>query len=111
MKTTIQEFEIKPTEVVQGNNGKFETIETDETTTLRVITPHNDCGCSCIICPNCGAHELDHKWKPKTQEEKENYPMGKWNIRAFKVDNWSHCLECDCWFDMDGNIELPEKKE
>lgn len=55
--------------------------------------------CRCIICPNCGAHEIDHDWKPQTEEEKRIYIFGhRFNIRAFKVDNWSHCLKCDKWF-------------
>ena len=62
--------------------------------------------CSCLICPNCGAHEIDHDWKPTTEKEKIMYPMGKFNIKAFKVDNESHCLKCECWFDLEGNIRV-----
>lgn len=67
---------------------------------IKVIIPKTECGC--LICPKCGAHEIDHDWQPKTEEEKRMYPMGKWNIRAFKVDDSSHCLKCGCWFELDG---------
>jgi len=47
--------------------------------------------CRCIICPNCGAHEL---------VDCAEIDVDKWGyqIKAFKVDNHSHCLKCDTWF-------------
>lgn len=89
-----------------------ENVETGEKTPIqiKIITPINE-GCTCLICPNCGAHEVDHDWKPTTEEEKKTYIFGcRFNIRAFKVDDWSHCLQCDCWFDLKGNIEGGKKK-
>ena len=71
-----------------------------------IVKPDTECGC--LICPNCGAHEIDHDFEPTTEEEKKNYPMGKWNIRAFKVDETSHCLKCNCWFDLDGSFYIPK---
>ena len=57
--------------------------------------------CECMICPNCGAHEL------QDCANKNNIPAKdwRWNIRPFKVDDWSHCLKCDKWFDINGNFE------
>jgi len=50
-----------------------------------------------VDCPNCGAVEA---------YEDATSPTGmRFNVRAFRVDDWSHCLKCDCWFDMNGNIE------
>lgn len=64
-----------------------------------IVKPNTPCGC--LICPNCGAHEVDHDWKPQTEEEKKTYIFGcRFNIRAFKVDNSSHCLKCDKWFEV-----------
>ena len=48
--------------------------------------------CQCLICPNCGAHEL---------ENCSETDIDKWRfqIKAFRVDNSSHCLKCDTWFE------------
>jgi len=56
-----------------------------------VVKPINKEGCNCLICPNCGAHEVENC------QEKD---VSKWRfqIRAFKVDDKSHCLKCDTWF-------------
>lgn len=54
-----------------------------------------------LCCPRCGAKEV-----------KDNtLPIDQWvfQIKAYRVDNWSKCLICeaaginDCWFDDDGN--------
>ncbi len=78
--------------------------EIKEMVEIKVVTPpKTEQGCNCLICPKCGAHEIDHDWKPTTEKEKKEYIFGKrFNIRAFKVDDSSHCLKCDCWFDLDG---------
>ena len=57
-----------------------------------VMKPKTECGC--LICPNCGAHEIvDCQNKDKID------PIEwRWNIRPYKVDEWSHCLKCDRWF-------------
>jgi len=50
-----------------------------------------------LDCPNCGAPEV----------EDESLPVDQWkfNIRAYRVDDWSECRKCGCWFDMEGNID------
>ncbi len=53
--------------------------------------------CECIICPNCQAHELLNCHIPSDEH--------RWQIRPFKVDNWSHCLICGCWFNLQGVFE------
>ncbi|RKY40185.1 MAG: hypothetical protein DRP85_09070 [Candidatus Makaraimicrobium thalassicum] len=58
--------------------------------------PHGP-NCGCLVCPNCGASEVDDCRKPVDE--------WKFQIKAFKVDDWSHCLVCGCWFDLEGNIE------
>jgi hypothetical protein len=47
--------------------------------------------CQCLICPLCGAHELKNCGEPD---------VDKWlfQIRAFRVDNFSECLACKSWF-------------
>lgn len=52
-----------------------------------------------ITCPNCGATELT--------PESAGKPVSEWQfqIKAFRVDDWSHCLKCDCWFDLAGNVQ------
>lgn len=46
-----------------------------------------------IVCPYCNCHET---YKPA----KESGNTNKWffMIKAFVVDNKSHCLNCDNWF-------------
>lgn len=58
--------------------------------------------CMCLICPNCGAHELQNC-------DEELTLNSLWNIKAYKVDDCSHCLKCKCWFDTKGNIVLDEE--
>jgi len=57
--------------------------------------------CRCIICPNCDAHEI------KDCENQDKIPIEEWHwqIKPFKVDDWSHCLKCDKWFNIAGEIE------
>jgi len=62
--------------------------------------------CNCMICPNCGAHEIDNC----ENQDKINVREWKWNIKPFKVNNDSHCLKCDCWFDINGKIVEGGKK-
>jgi hypothetical protein len=51
--------------------------------------------CECLQCPYCGATEVDDCRKPGSE--------WKWQIRAFKIDNSSHCLICDNWFEVPGS--------
>src|SRR5690606_20601686 len=55
-----------------------------------------------VTCPNCGAPEVANG----------DAPVAEWrfNIRAFRVDDWSECVKCGCWFDLAGNIEAPPKE-
>ena len=57
--------------------------------------------CGCMICPNCKAHEIKD-----CGNMKDTSLDWEWQIRPFKVDNWSHCLKCNCWFDSNGKIEF-----
>lgn len=50
-----------------------------------------------LTCPNCGAPEVEDRTLPVEQ--------WRFNIRAFRVDDWSECRKCGCWFDQAGNIE------
>jgi len=63
--------------------------------------------CGCITCPNCGAHELLNCHLIGSIPS-DNL---RWQIRPFKVDNWSHCMICGCWFnskgEIDGNRNVP----
>jgi len=54
-----------------------------------------------IQCPVCGAPEVDDSvdWH---SDGDTYHPF--W-IRAYKVDNYHHCLWCDSWFHDDGDIE------
>lgn len=56
-----------------------------------------------IICPHCGATEVARWPEDATEEQRNNkFSMGvKWQIKAFKVDDHSHCLVCDRWFGLD----------
>lgn len=57
--------------------------------------------CICMICPNCGAHEIED-----CQNIKDNDLIhAKWNISGYKVDDWSHCHKCNCWFNDAGLIQ------
>lgn len=47
--------------------------------------------CNCLICPNCGAHEV--------RERTESGRTKTINIRAYKVANWSQCLVCAGYYD------------
>lgn len=53
--------------------------------TIHVVSgtekPHGP-NCGCLMCPNCGAPEVDDCRKPVDE--------WKWNIKAFRVDDWSH---------------------
>lgn len=67
-----------------------------------IVKVHAGSGkCGCIVCPNCGAHELlNCQFKDVLSAEK-----WRWQIRPFKVDNWSHCLVCGCWFNLEGKVQ------
>ena len=66
---------------------------------IRTVVGSDKCGC--IVCPNCGAHELlNCHLKAVLPVEK-----WRWQIRPFKVDDWSHCLVCSCWFNLEGKIQ------
>ncbi len=56
-----------------------------------------------IVCPKCGATELS--------SDSAGKPASEWKlqIKAFRVDDWSHCLMCDCWFNLAGAIEGEKK--
>jgi len=63
--------------------------------------------CKNLICPFCGVPEVEG---PEGQrcELCGGYVDGpqpisecKWNIRAFKVDDFSHCTRCNQWFKTD----------
>jgi hypothetical protein len=53
---------------------------------------HKDHGpnCTCMVCPYCGAAEIKDCSLPTEQ--------WYWQIRAYKVDNYSHCTVCGKWF-------------
>jgi len=68
---------------------------------LHIIKPKTACGC--LICPNCGQHEVNC--------EEADIVKKRFYIRAFKVDNDSHCLNCGAWFNLKGNYVLSEKFE
>jgi len=46
--------------------------------------------CNCLVCSKCGAKEVEDCSLPQNE--------WKWQIRAFKVDNYSHCMKCNNWF-------------
>ncbi len=52
-----------------------------------------------LTCANCGAPEVENPEAPVAER--------RFNIRAYRVDDWSECRKCGCWFDMAGNIERP----
>ena len=52
-----------------------------------------------MTCPNCGAKECVALPEDMPEEKKKSYGLGMfWCIRAFKVDDYSHCIVCDQWF-------------
>lgn len=53
-----------------------------------------------LTCANCGAPEV----------EDNTLPVEAWtfNIRAFRVDDWSECRRCGVWFNLAGDIEKTE---
>jgi hypothetical protein len=46
-----------------------------------------------LVCPHCGAHEVY-----ANPQEPNNINQWYWMIRAFKVDDWSFCNNCDGGF-------------
>ena len=56
-----------------------------------IVIENQNKNCHCLICPYCGAHEL---------ENCQETDVSKWRfqIKAFRVDNASHCLKCGRWF-------------
>ena len=53
-----------------------------------------------VVCPVCHKGEVKHRDK--------HGRATALRIRAFKVTvndvTWSHCLDCDVWFDIEGNV-------
>lgn len=64
------------------------------------ITVHIHQGQLC--CPRCGATEVKDNTLPIDQ--------WVWQIKAFRVDDWSKCLVCadagikECWFNLKGEL-------
>lgn len=61
-----------------------------------------------MSCPCCGAPEVDYSRRidPPVQPEKPDSLLNfEWQVRAYKVDNWSKCNWCGAWFDDQGNID------
>jgi hypothetical protein len=56
-----------------------------------------------LTCANCGAPEVESPESP-------DQPL-RFNIRAFRVDDWSECRKCGCWFNLAGDIDLPKKED
>lgn len=52
-----------------------------------------------LTCSNCGAPEVENPEAPVLER--------RFNIRAFRVDDWSECRKCGCWFNLAGDVELP----
>ena len=46
-----------------------------------------------LCCPRCKAKEVY-----ANPEAPDDIKRWAWIIRAFKVDDFSHCLNCDEWF-------------
>lgn len=46
--------------------------------------------CHCMVCPHCGATEVDDCRKPVDEWKSQ--------IKPFRVDDQSHCMMCDRWF-------------
>lgn len=55
-----------------------------------------------VACANCGAPEVANP----------DAPVSEWrfNIRAYRVDDWSECRVCGAWFNMEGRVQLPAKE-
>lgn len=70
------------------------------TTTGETITATVHTGPLC--CPRCSAREVQDDTLPVDQ--------WVWNIRPFRVDDWSECLVCkangiaECWFNLKGEV-------
>jgi len=62
---------------------------------VKIVVVESDTPCGCLICPHCGAHELVDCHK---KDEPGFWDNVRFNIKAFRVDNQSHCLVCDSWF-------------
>jgi hypothetical protein len=48
-----------------------------------------------IQCPHCGALEAY-----KNRENPRDTTKWSWMVRAFKIDDYSHCRNCDKWFGL-----------
>ena len=46
-----------------------------------------------LHCPNCGAREVY-----ASPENPHDSNLWSWIIRAFRVDDYSECRNCDQWF-------------
>lgn len=46
-----------------------------------------------LRCPDCGAYEV---YKPYS--DPEDVSKWVWGIKPYRVDDASHCLNCDGWF-------------
>ena len=46
-----------------------------------------------MICPHCGSPEVFCD-----KNDPDNTDKWFWAIKAYKVDNYSHCTSCDTWF-------------
>lgn len=46
-----------------------------------------------LRCPHCGAYETY-----KDKDDINNVEKWAFMIKAFRVDNLSHCLNCEKWF-------------
>ena len=46
-----------------------------------------------LHCPNCGAREVY-----VSPENPRDSNLWSWIIRAFRVDDYSECRNCDQWF-------------
>jgi hypothetical protein len=48
-----------------------------------------------IQCPHCGALEAY-----KNRENPRDTTKWSWMVRAFKIDDYSNCRNCDNWFGL-----------
>lgn len=46
-----------------------------------------------LCCPNCGAREVY-----ASPENPRDSNLWSWIIRAFRIDDYSECRNCDQWF-------------
>lgn len=71
--------------------------------------------CNGLVCPYCGAPEVVHPESACPEcgglLNKGKILEGKWNIKPFKVDDYSHCLRCDKWFKTDTSKAVVIKLE